>query len=272
MKKRDIMHSIRIILAIAAKDALDAIKNRTTLSILLGACLLMISGQALPLLMKLSAKPTVLIYDTGRSRLIPELKKAADLRLGAAASEAELRTRVAEASSPVLGLSIPADFDALAEATEGVKLQGYVPHWIDAQEEADMGAFFEERLSRLIGQPVEITTEGNAVYPSADAGGQPFMSSLTLVLVIVTIAGAVVPYLLIDEKETRTLEALLVTPASIGQVRGRWTHRHVSSRPAPSTDAISDRCFSWESRLNRSRISASPAVRAACPSETTSHA
>jgi len=56
------------------------------------------------------------------------------------------------------------------------------------------------------------------IYPSLDAGGQPFMISLALTIMILTVGFALVPYLLVEEKETHTFEALLVSPARFGQV------------------------------------------------------
>ena len=210
--------SLRIIWAIAAKDIVDAIKNKTTISIIVGVAFLMLSGQALPLLLKLKNIPTAIVYDAGKSGLVAELKKSDDLRLHAARSQQEMQEAVGESSGPLLGLTIPVDFDQTLETDASVELDGYFVHWVSPADAAEVEVFFEEKLTELAGQPVRINTKGHAAYPVPDGGGQPFMVAMSLVTAILTICGAIVPFLMIEEKETHTLDALLVSPASIGQV------------------------------------------------------
>jgi len=68
-----ILESIRIIWAIALKDIVDAIKNRTTLTIILGTALLMLSSQALPFLLQFQDLPKAYAYDPGESANIEVL-------------------------------------------------------------------------------------------------------------------------------------------------------------------------------------------------------
>jgi ABC-2 type transport system permease protein len=209
---------LRIVWAITAKDITDASKNKTMIAIALGVAFLMLSSQALPLLLKLSAKPTIVIYDAGRSGLLAGLKDSSDLRLRGVASQDQLEERLGEASGVELGLVIPPDFDQMVGAGDPVQLPGYFAHHVGSSDAAETSAFFEKKLADLVGLPVRILTEGNTVYPAAGAGGHPLTTAATLVLVITTICGSLVPYLMIEEKETHTLDALLVSPASIGQV------------------------------------------------------
>jgi ABC-2 type transport system permease protein len=218
MSTRKVGESLRIVWAITAKDIMDASKNKTMIAIVLGVAFLMLSSQALPLLLKLSAKPTVVIYDAGRSKLLAGLKDSSDLRLRGAASQEQLEERLGEASGVELGLAIPPDFDQMVGAGDPVELPGFFAHHVGSDDAAETKAFFEEKFAELVGQPVQILTKGNTVYPVPGAGGQPFTIAVTLVLVITTICGSIVPYLMLEEKETHTLDALLVSPASIGQV------------------------------------------------------
>ena len=68
--------AIRIVGAIAAKDVIDAIKNRTTLSLALAMVMMMLGAQALPFLVSLSATPRLVIYDEGTSGLAERLREA----------------------------------------------------------------------------------------------------------------------------------------------------------------------------------------------------
>ncbi len=130
----------------------------------------------------------------------------------------EMKKQISEAGEPVLGLAFPDDFDARAQAGVPIELTGYVAHWVEPSRTFDLIAFFEEQISQTTGQPVHINTDGHTVYPQPDAGGRPFMSSMTLVIAVVFVGAFVVPYLMIEEKETHTMETLLVSPARYSEI------------------------------------------------------
>jgi ABC-2 type transport system permease protein len=218
MNSQSLQENVRIIWAVATKDIVEAVKNRMTISIIIGVAFLVLSGQALPLLLKLKNTPTAIAYDAGKSTLVAQWRKSRELELHTVASQQELERAVGESATPQLGLTIPANFDLLAESDTPIELDGYLAHWISPTDADATKTFFEEKLSELLGQSVRIDTQGHTVYPSADSGGQLFMMSMSLVAAILTICGAIVPFLMIEEKETHTLDALLVSPASIGQV------------------------------------------------------
>jgi ABC-2 type transport system permease protein len=216
--QRNLCHSLRIIWAIAAKDVVDAIKNKVTVSVILGVALLMLSSQALPLITRLSAVRRVVIYDAGASRLPGQLKRSPEVGLIRASSLQDLKDILVESSGRMLGLMLPADFDRAIDAGQALQLDGYFAHWVSASDAAVEGAFFETQLAALAGQPVRIDLADHAVYPEPDSTGQPLLVSISLVVVIITISGVLVPYLMVEEKETRTMDALLVSPARISQV------------------------------------------------------
>ncbi len=204
----------RIVGAIAAKDVVDAFKNKVTLGIMIGTAVLMLNGMVLPFLLGLRDTPVAMVYDPTRSTQIKALITREEFRLRLADSAEEVRIAVGESAEVMLGLVLPPDF---ADG-ETMDVEGYIIHWAEPSEVAEIVAFFEEQLSRATWQEVHIRTEGNVAYPPPDAGGQPFMLSMTLTIVILTLGLALVPILLLDEKEAHTLEALLVSPARFGQV------------------------------------------------------
>jgi ABC-2 type transport system permease protein len=210
--------NIRIVWAIAAKDIGDAIRNKTTISIIIGVAFLMLSGQAMPLLLKLQALPRAYYYDVGHSNLLPGLAKSEDYQLVKIPSQDELENIVAESSGAVLGLVIPPDFDQKVEGGESVKLEGLFVHWVKSKDVEEAVSFFEQELSGRLGTSLEIRVQGNAVYPGPDADGQPFMLTLSLVVATITIGSFLVPLLMVEEREKHTMEALMVSPASYSQV------------------------------------------------------
>jgi ABC-2 type transport system permease protein len=211
--KRSIGDSLRTIGAIAIKDIVDAVKNKTTISIILGSTLLMLSNSALPLLLNLSDVQRAIIYDPGESGLVEELDEMDQVRAYEVASREEMDTLLGEGQE-ALGLVLP----TLSTEAESIQIEGYYTQWMKDENLRELQTFFEEEISELWGTTVDINVEGNGVYPRPESDGQPFMFSMITSITLLTICGAVVPYLMIEEKETRTLDAVLVSPASYGEV------------------------------------------------------
>jgi ABC-2 type transport system permease protein len=210
--------NLRVVWAIAAKDIVDAIKNKTTISIIIGVAFLLLSGQAMPLLFKLQAVPRAYYYDPGGSESISELAKGKDYQLIEMPSREDMEKVIGESSGAVLGLVIPPNFDQQVESGGIVQVVGSYVHWAKSEDVREAVSFFEQRLSLQTGATVEISKEGAAVYPALDADGQPFMFTLSLVVATITIGAFLVPLLMVEEKEKHTMEALMVSPASYNQI------------------------------------------------------
>jgi ABC-2 type transport system permease protein len=218
MKKKTIWDNLRIIWAIASKDIVDAIRNKTTISIVIGIGVLMLSAQALPLILQLRDVKAAIVYHPGDSVLIRELAQQRDFQMRRVPSLTAMEESLAEAGEVQIGLVIPGNLDAHVAAGEGIELQGHFVYWAKPAEVEEIGKYFERKLGELIGIPVEIDLDNPAVYPGPDTDGQPFMISLSLVVAVITIGAFLVPYLIVEEKEKHTIEALMVSPASYSQV------------------------------------------------------
>jgi ABC-type Na+ efflux pump permease subunit len=205
-------HSLRMIWAIARKDIVDAIQNKTVIGIMIGVGFMMLSSQALSLLVKSQGDPSAVAYDPGSSSVVRTLVRGRTIRLGIADSFDSMVSVVAQSVEPRLGIVLPQDFDSLAEGNEPVEVQGYVSHWVKSDQVADLVIYFEEHLSAAAGNAVRIQVADNQVYPNPDELGYSTMVSTGVVLGVMTIGLILVPILLIEEKETHTLEALMVSP------------------------------------------------------------
>jgi ABC-type Na+ efflux pump permease subunit len=212
------LSGLRIVGVVALKDVLDAIRNRITLGIMLGAALLMLSGLGLPRLLAGRNANRAVVYDPGAGGLVQAWAARDDLQAVGVRSQAELEQIVAESASPTLGLVLPAGFAAPASTAEPLTVDGYTAHWARPDQVARQVTFFEARLSQAAGRTVRIVTAGHVVYPAVRAGGQVSLFAMHVVMELLIVGMAVVPYLLIEEKEARTFDALLVSPASYGQV------------------------------------------------------
>jgi ABC-2 type transport system permease protein len=209
--------SLHKIWALATKDIVDSLRNKTTLSVILGVVMVMLTGQALPMMLRLSSVPRVALYDAGATDLADALGDEA-MRVIEAESPEELEAILTEVAEVALGMVVPADWSERPTADEPLRLVGYYPHWVAVDELAEIRALAEARLSEQLETPVQIITTGHAVYPSPTADGQPAMFTLSLVVALLTICVVVVPYLILEERETHTMDALLVSPASVAEV------------------------------------------------------
>jgi len=213
--ERKLHDRLRIISALVAKDMVEAVKSRTILSLSLSSLLLMV-------LLNLPAwfgntKPTVALYDAGRSSLTAEMELSAQIRLQEMPSLQAMEEYMGLMNSPVLGLVFPPDLDRARQNSSQLALQGYVDHWVSKTRAATLRSSVEGQLATLAGKPVQITLERGTVYTHSD-GAQPFTLSLIVTMFFLFTGLLVAPHLMIEEKQNRTLDSLLISPASIGQV------------------------------------------------------
>jgi ABC-2 type transport system permease protein len=203
----------RIVLALASKDIVDAIKNKTTLTMVLGLALMLLTVQALPLLLQLDNRPRVAIYDTARSGVADSVRQEGQVQVLEVRSAEDARTSAVEASAPLLSIVLPADWES---GSGTLTVGGYIAHSVRPAPASELVADAEEALSTVARRPITIQAE--TVYPTLDDGGHTVMVAFGLVLATTMITTILVPYLILEEKTAHTLEALRVSPASVNQV------------------------------------------------------
>jgi len=205
--------NLRIIWAITAKDITDAIKNKIVQGVLIGVAFMMLSSQALPLLIGLKDESTAFFWDQGKSVSIKEIVRSRELDFHPRDSLSDLYFAVSQSAEPVLGILIPSDFDEKVEAGKKIQLQANYAYWVQPETVGDLQSYFDEQLSVRTGVPIEINTVGDLLYPPAEGLGYPMMIAFGVVLGVMTVGLLLTPYLIVDEKEAYTLEALLISPA-----------------------------------------------------------
>ena len=213
---------IRIIWAIASKDITDAIKNKTVITIVLGMAMMMLSAQAFPFLLKLSATPRAVVYDAGKlpdstSPLISLMAEDGYYRVTEVDSQLAMEETLADLNAEVLGLVIPSGFEEMIESGAQGELEGYVI-WARRSAADKLAGEMEQHLETLLHKPVHVETEGNLVYPPPEGSGTLGMTAAVLSLILVTTGGFLVPYLIFEEKQTHTMDALLISPASASDI------------------------------------------------------
>jgi ABC-2 type transport system permease protein len=177
----------------------------------------------MPKLMGLMLVPQeipVLVYDPGESRLTIELEDSDQYQVQRARSLTEVENLIGSSGFGLgveFGLVMPDDLDQIMETGEQLELDGYVA-WAKRMKASQLKTDFEEQFEQIVGQPVHINVDGNIVYPPSDSGLWLLMVTVIPVIVILMMGISLVPALLFDEKQSKTMEALLVSPASISQV------------------------------------------------------
>jgi ABC-2 type transport system permease protein len=154
----------------------------------------------------------VVVYDEGDSGRFEgsiDLSDGYDIRFIEVSSLGQMKRNMRHEH---WGLVVPADFEQMGEEPA---LTGYLL-WVNRGKVAELESLYSSKLGELLGQPVRVEIGANIVIPSPELGTT--MVNLHILFVTLFTAMLLVPALMLEEKLTQTLDALLVSPASVGQV------------------------------------------------------
>lgn len=210
--------SLRITWAVAKKDLLDALRTlRLLIFILLPIGFSLFYRAILTSAGDITAA-RIVIYDAGRSRLPQTLTQTPDVRVIAVGSLEELRQVVLQARA-VGGLALPAGYDAALIAGQRPSLQLFINGQLQISP-AQLIYLIEPALRALAGQRLPAHIQTLTVPSDAPGPSWPgFDLEQFLLLMFLTVGLAMTAIMipastLIEEKEQRTLKAVLTTPAS----------------------------------------------------------
>jgi ABC-type multidrug transport system permease subunit len=215
-KTRKFSQSLRIILAITSKDIVDAARNKTILSLLVSALFLSAFFTIMPRLSD-TGTPLVFLADAGHSAYTSSISGRGTLRVRRYASVDELKTDFIQRADNQLALVLPADFDQTLAAGGIPEIQAYALNWVSAKILAEKSAEIESRLAAIVGGPVQINLDGGTLYMLPESNGG-FLETTGIIIILLTTGMLLVPHLMLEEKRTHTMEALLVSPANGSQI------------------------------------------------------
>lgn len=217
MKIRLPNHS-RIILAIALKDIVQAIKDKIILGVIIGVFLLILPSQLLPLILQNESIPLAVIYSPEPLSLADDLAKLPDTSAFFVNSLEKLQDELASGRSFTIGLALPENFTEKVSSKATIQIDAFFPHWTKPEEIKPLVQHFEDKIHQLTESPIEITIIDDQVHPDEDTLGSQVMFILQMINAVMTIALVLVPQLIMVEKERHTLDALLVSPASLADL------------------------------------------------------
>lgn len=210
--------NLRMISTITAKDILDAIKNRNTLANIVVVFLIMLLYSGLPVWERGDSPPNLLIFDAGDSSLVAALKDSAAVKLDEYPSQAAMEERVGRGDEHELGLVIPADYASKLVSGDRVELDGYAVRWVSESAASELISWIEAEIARATDQTITIMLDDNRVDVSPSSSSPVFSASLNVVLALLMIGVGVVPHLMIEEKENKTLDVILASPAESSHI------------------------------------------------------
>jgi len=207
--------SFRIILAVAAKDIVEALKNRILLTIIIGVLILMLTGPALSLLVNRN-QPMLVILDLSGLGDYQSLEQRTDMQLVVVDSAEEMESYILQPPQTIIGVVMLSS--VAASPSDETILDGYTAHWVSQRHMQERVVFFESVLSEASGKTIRIDMDNHQLYPSLDDSYLFTMIAISLTILILLVGLALVPYLFIEEKENHTMDALLVSPAHFWQL------------------------------------------------------
>ncbi|MBN2556447.1 MAG: ABC transporter permease [Anaerolineales bacterium] len=200
---------IRIIAAIARKDILDALRNRTLLALMIGTATLLMTAQIGPLISRLMQPNAIILYSPEAAPWIETVRENDCLRILQVDHRATLETVLLEDQETRIGIEVPAGYDP----SSGEALPVIATHWASDARLSKTISFVEAEFTRSLGTLVTLELQEERLYPPADAGGNLAMAAMTFVLTLTILGAVFTPTLMVEEMRTGTLKALLVSPA-----------------------------------------------------------
>jgi len=213
----------RVVAAIARKDLVDAIRNRYLLIALLTPLLVAILFRVLLPGINSLNNLTIVVHDPDNSQLVSELRASPQINLVKAGSAVGVSNEV-ENSKAVGGLAIPTNFDADVAAGKQPELAIYINNKKSSIEQAMLRQLLEQQVLALVKQPaparliwIDVAKEAGA-QPVVGFNLNQMLLPLLLLMTFAMSGALVVPLLLVEEKEKRTLNFLLTSPASLTEI------------------------------------------------------
>lgn len=211
------LDSLYIAWIIGTKDIVDAIKNKNSRSNIIVMVGVVVFFYWMGILRPFDKSVSVVVYDQGNTSLTIEAVTLADgtrYAFREASSLPEMETKMAYQN---LGLVLPVDFDQTLASGVTPTLSGYI-FWADRLKVTELEAKYSQAFSEIIGQPVRVAIGENILIPQAKAYGMQTNVTYLMIYFVFSTALLLIPHLMVEEKQTRTLDALLTSPASPGQI------------------------------------------------------
>jgi len=211
MKRKNL--NFRTIWAIAWKDIRDALTNKNTI-----INILVVIGLVVFFWWGSTPRPfdkriDVAYFDQGSSTLSSHTEEFGDgyqFRFSEVDSPEEIRSSMGYKQ---LGIVIPANFDQTVSSGGEAVLTGFTM-WVYRNSVPEMESKYSDLFSQMLGSPVKVEIGNNILKP--EPGVDYNTVNFQVIWAVLFMALMVVPQLMLEEKQTKTMDALMVSPVSPG--------------------------------------------------------
>ena len=215
--------SLRIVAAITRKDIVDAIRNRYLLTALITPLFVALLFRVLLPGDNPRNLLTVVVHDPGNSALVADLRNTPQMSV-VQADSAETTASEVEKRKAIGGLVVPVNFDADVTAGKQPELTIYVNNKKSIFEQAAFRRLLDQQVQALVKHSpparvvwIDVDKDTNEQSRGGVGLGQMLLP-LLLIMTLGMIGAMVVPLLLVEEKEKRTLDFLLASPAKLQEI------------------------------------------------------
>ncbi len=162
-------------------------------------------------------KPKLGVLDEGNSQLVAMVEQLPSVITKEYGSVAEIKQAV-EGGAVDVGMVLPADFDSSVMQGEETELSTYIWGESLAKNRTILGAVITNLVRELAGQEAPVEIEAVTLGDEVSIPWSDRLLPLVIIMAVI-LGGLFLPATsVINEKEKKTLEALVVTPTSIGDV------------------------------------------------------
>jgi ABC-2 type transport system permease protein len=214
LHKQSWLDHLRLVWTLASKDIVDALKTKTTLTTIIITLLMVLFYRYFPALTTGDEALKVMLYAETESEVAMELERSPALAVYTFDSRQQLMNAFEDGESVELAVVIPDTVEAQRQSGEPITIEGHLMYWVSPAKRAEIKTLVEDDLSTQLGQPVILDIDGNDVQFNADVPFFVFSSTFALLFVTLMIGISLIPNLMVEEKQAKTLDALMVSPAS----------------------------------------------------------
>jgi ABC-2 type transport system permease protein len=214
---KNVLDTLNIAWVIGTKDILDALKNKSSRSNIIIIAFMVVFFYWLSELRPFDKRVSVVVYDKGESTLALQTGKLADGSEYSFRQASSLQDMEQKMANQNLGLILPADFDQMLASSETATVNAYI-FWVDRRKVTRLEEKYSQAFSQILNHPIRVEIGKNIIIPQANADGSQTNLTYLMVYFVFTTALLLIPHLMLEEKQTKTLDALMTSPASPGQI------------------------------------------------------
>jgi ABC-2 type transport system permease protein len=212
-----ISDSLYIAWFIGTKDIVDALKNKSSRNNIIIILFMVIFFYWLSDVRPFDKNVSVVVYDESNSQQAWDAVRLANGSVYSFRQASSLQDMQLKMANQNLALVYPADASQTLNSTDTLTMSGYI-FWVDRTHVTQLEAKYSQAFTEILRHPAEVVIGNHILIPAADADGQHVNVTYLMIYFVFTTALLLIPNLMLEEKQTKTMDALMISPATPGQI------------------------------------------------------